>query len=155
MHQSRRNGLGDAGCFVSREFHDFHREVARRLLDKGQLRMSWSDLDGTPFSAEYDFASSDTVYSYQSGMDAHRLNEAPGRLAWVLALRQAIEDGFAHFDFMRGDEPYKAHFRAEPRPTFDYHAFPNRRLAKLRGHVMLAAGSLKGWVKERMASAKD
>jgi CelD/BcsL family acetyltransferase involved in cellulose biosynthesis len=155
LHQRRRNGLGDAGCFASREFHDFHREVVGGLLATGQLRMSWTELDGTPFTAEYHFSSPDTVYTYQSGMDTDRLDESPGRLAYMLTVKRAIEEGFTHLDFLRGDEPYKAHFRAEARPTFDYHVFPNRRLARLRGHVMLAAGTLKDWVKQSVASVKS
>jgi CelD/BcsL family acetyltransferase involved in cellulose biosynthesis len=154
LHQRRRKNLGDEGCFASPEFHDFHRDVAGQLLELGQLRMSWIELDGTPFTAEYHFCSPETVYTYQSGMDTDRLSEAPGRLAYVLTLRRAIEDGFTHLDFLRGDEPYKAHFRAVAKPTLDYHVFPNRRLARLRGQVLLAAGTLKHWVKQGVASVK-
>ena len=46
LHQRRRRSLGEPGCFASRVFHDFHREVAGRLLERGQLRMSWMELDG-------------------------------------------------------------------------------------------------------------
>ena len=73
----------------------------------------------------------------------------------MLTLQRAIEDGFPHLDFLRGDEPYKAHFRAEAKPTFDYHVFPNRRLARLRGHVWMAAGALKHWVKQSVGVKKS
>jgi CelD/BcsL family acetyltransferase involved in cellulose biosynthesis len=155
LHQRRRSELGDAGCFASREFHDFHREVAGKLLATGQLRMSWIELDGAPFTAEYHFSSPETVYTYQSGIDTNRLDESPGRLAYTLTLKCAIDEGFTHLDFLRGDERYKAHFRAVAKPTFDYHVFPNRRLARLRGHVMLAAGTLKDWVKRSAAAVKS
>jgi CelD/BcsL family acetyltransferase involved in cellulose biosynthesis len=155
LHQRRRSELGDAGCFASREFHDFHREVAGKLLATGQLRMSWIELDGAPFTAEYHFSSPETVYTYQSGIDTNRLDESPGRLAYTLTLKCAIDEGFTHLDFLRGDERYKAHFRAVAKPTFDYHVFPNRRLARLRGHVMLAAGTLKEWVKRSAAAVKS
>lgn len=155
LHQRRRNGLGEAGCFASPEFTRFHRDVINQLLAVGQLRMSWIELDGTPFTAEYHFNSPDTVYTYQSGMDASRLDESPGRLAYLLTAKRAIEEGYTHLDFLRGDEPYKAHFRAEAKPTFDYHVFPNRPLARLRGQVMSAAMTVKDWVKQGARSAKS
>jgi CelD/BcsL family acetyltransferase involved in cellulose biosynthesis len=155
LHQRRRQQLGDAGCFASPQFAQFHHEVAQILLGKGQLRLSWSELDGTPFTAEYHFNSPTTVYTYQSGMDPDRPKEAPGRLSYGLAIRAAIEEGFTKLDFLRGDEPYKAHFRGVARPTFDYQVYPNRRLARLRGQVTLAAGTLKDWVKLGVSAVKS
>ncbi len=155
LHQRRRTGLGDDGCFASPEFTAFHRDVVDQLLAVGQLRMSWIELDGTPFTAEYDVSSPDTVYTYQSGIDANRLGESPGRLAYLLTTKRAIEDGYTHLDFLRGDERYKAHFRAEPKPTLDYRVFPNRPLARLRGQVMSAAMTVKDWVKQGTRPAKS
>jgi CelD/BcsL family acetyltransferase involved in cellulose biosynthesis len=155
LHQRRRNALGDAGCFASSEFTSFHRDVVAQLLTLGQLRLSWTELDGTPFTAEYHFSSPDTVYTYQSGMDTGRLKESPGRLSYLLTIKLAIEEGFTHLDFLRGDERYKSHFRAVAKPTLDYHVFPNRPLARLRGQVMTAAMTVKDWVKQSTRSAKS
>jgi CelD/BcsL family acetyltransferase involved in cellulose biosynthesis len=155
LHQRRRRGLGDAGCFASPEFTSFHRDVITQLLAAGQLRLSWTELDGAPFTAEYHFSSPDTVYTYQSGMDADRLDESPGRLAYLLTVKRAIEEGYTHLDFLRGDERYKAHFRAEARPTFDYHVFPNRPLARLRGQMLTAATTVKEWMKQSARLAKS
>jgi len=155
LHQRRRNALGDAGCFASPEFTNFHRDVSSQLLAHGQLRLSWIELDGAPFTAEYHFSSPDTIYTYQSGMDTNRLKESPGRLAYLLATKRAIEEGFTHLDFLRGDERYKAHFRAVAKPTLDYHVFPNRPLARLRGQMITAAMTVKDWVKQSARSAKS
>ncbi len=112
LHQRRRHSLDEPGCFASRVFHDFHREVAGRLLDRGQLRLSWMELDGVPAAAEYHLADGTTTYAYQGGVDPDRLAEEPGRLSTILCLRAAIEEGHRRIDFLRGDEPYKAHWRA-------------------------------------------
>lgn len=154
LHQRRRNGLGEPGCFASPTFCGFHREVVERLLAAGQLRMSWTELDGQPFTAEYHVAGPDTVYVYQSGMDTSRLHDSPGRLAYVLCIEQAITEGFRHFDFLRGDEPYKAHWRARPMPQWDYWVFPNRRTARLRGRLTGAGATLKAWLKQGVAAAR-
>ena len=149
LHQRRRRSLGEPGCFASRLFHDFHREIVERLLAKGQLRLSWLELDGTPAAAEYHLAGAATTYAYQGGVDPDRLQEEPGRLSTILCLRAAIEEGHQHIDFLRGDEPYKAHWRAVPHQTFDYRVVPNRRLARLRGQVLYATDVLTGWMRQR------
>jgi len=147
LHQRRRESLGEPGCFASRTFYGFHREVARRLLEHGQLRMSWVALDGRPAAAEYHFADRQTTYAYQGGVDPQRLAEEPGRLSSILCLRRAIEEQHKRFDFLRGDEPYKAHWRAEPRATHDYRVVPNRRLARLRGRVLAFKDVVTDWVR--------
>jgi CelD/BcsL family acetyltransferase involved in cellulose biosynthesis len=147
LHQRRRLSLGEPGCFASRPFHDFHHEVARRMLDRGRLRMSWLELDGAPAAAEYHFADSQATYAYQGGVDPDRLAEEPGRLSTILCLQRAMQEGHKYLDFLRGDEPYKAHWRAEARPTYDYRVVPNRRLARLRGRVLTFTGAVTDWVR--------
>jgi hypothetical protein len=152
LHQRRRRILGEPGCFASRVFHEFHREVADRLLDRGQLRVSWMELDGSPAAAEYHVADSKATYAYQGGVDPDRLAEEPGRLSTILCLRAALEEGHTQIDFLRGDEPYKAHWRATPRATHDYRVIPNRRLARLRGRVWTVTDAIGDWV--RMGAEK-
>jgi CelD/BcsL family acetyltransferase involved in cellulose biosynthesis len=147
LHQRRRLSLGEPGCFASQAFHDFHHEVARRMLDRGQLRLSWLALDDTPAAAEYHFADSHLTYAYQGGVDPERLDEEPGRLSTILCLQRAMQEGHKGLDFLRGDEPYKAHWRAEPRTTYDYRVVPNRRLARLRGRVLTFTGAVTDWVR--------
>jgi CelD/BcsL family acetyltransferase involved in cellulose biosynthesis len=147
LHQRRRRSLDEPGCFASRVFHDFHHEVARRLLERGQLRVSWMELDGSPAAAEYHMADAKTTYAYQGGVDPDRLTEEPGRLSTILFLRAAIEEGHKQLDFLRGDEAYKAHWRATPRATYDYRVIPDRRLARLRGRVLNVADMIGDWAR--------
>jgi CelD/BcsL family acetyltransferase involved in cellulose biosynthesis len=148
LHQRRRKSLGEPGCFASRLFHDFHREATERLLARGQLRLSSFELDGSPAAAEYHLADASTTYAYQGGVDPDRLAEEPGRLSTILCLRAAIAEGHTRMDFLRGDEPYKAHWRAAPQPTFDYRIIPNRRLARLRGRVLNVTGAITDWMRQ-------
>jgi CelD/BcsL family acetyltransferase involved in cellulose biosynthesis len=148
LHQRRRISLDEPGCFASAVFHSFHREVAERMLLRGQLRISWLDLDGKPAAAEYHFGDARATYAYQGGVDPDRLAEEPGRLSTILCLKQAIEEGHVCFDFLRGDEPYKAHWRATARPTWNYRVIPKRRLARIRGHVLNVAGTLGDWARQ-------
>jgi CelD/BcsL family acetyltransferase involved in cellulose biosynthesis len=148
LHQRRRRSLGEPGCFASRAFHDFHREVVERMLVGDRLRMSWLELDGSPAAAEYHLTDGTTTFAYQGGVDPERLAEEPGRLSTILCLRAAIKERHQCIDFMRGDEPYKAHWRAVPHPTFDVRVVPNRRLARLRGRLLAWSDSAIDWVRQ-------
>ena len=135
LHQRRRNSLGDVGCFVSPCFEAFHEEMARTFLARGDLRLQWLELDGTPIAAEYHLLAGDTLYGYQSGIDPDRLDEEPGRLAGIAVIRQAIDEGLAVYDLLRGDEPYKAHWRACPTPTDQLTLVNPRRRSRSRHKV--------------------
>lgn len=143
LHQRRRASLGEPGCFASPRFGAFHRELAGRLLDRDQLRLSLLLLSGVPAAAEYHLAGPDAVYAYQGGVDPERLDEEPGRLSNIATIKAAVEAGVARFDFLRGDEPYKAHWRAEPRPTVHHRVVPPRRAAQLRAGAERFLGSVR------------
>ncbi|NQU21382.1 MAG: GNAT family N-acetyltransferase [Candidatus Nealsonbacteria bacterium] len=147
LHQRRRQSLGEPGCFASPAFAAFHREVMPRLLRSGQLQLHWLELDGRPVAAEYQLAGGGVVYAYQSGIEPELAQQQPGRIATVAALRRAIEHGYRALDFLRGDEPYKAHFRAEPRPSMAVRIVPNRPTAQWRHNLWLAGDNMKHWLK--------
>jgi CelD/BcsL family acetyltransferase involved in cellulose biosynthesis len=149
LHQARRRALGQRGCFASPRFTAFHREVMPRLLSQGQLQLHWLELDGRPVAAEYHFASAGIVYAYQAGIEPAALAEEPGRLIALATLRRAIEQGYRAVDFLRGDEPYKAHFRAVPRPSIAVRVVPHRAAARLRHCLWSAAKHVKRLVKPR------
>ncbi len=132
LHQRRRNSLGEPGCFASQLWADFHHDIAAQLLAAGQLRLSWLELAGQPVAAEYLFADKHTTWAYQAGVDPDRIDEEPGRLSMIRILQRAIDEGHQQFDLLRGDEPYKAHWRATPLPTFDLQIVPPRNTARWR-----------------------
>mgnify|MGYP001465757665 CR=1 FL=1 len=49
---------------------------------------------------------------YNSGYDPDYSSLSIGLLLKALCLKEAIEEGMAYFDFLRGMEPYKYHFGA-------------------------------------------
>ncbi|MCA9231093.1 MAG: GNAT family N-acetyltransferase [Planctomycetales bacterium] len=132
LHQRRRQSLGEPGCFSSVRWADFHRDVAQQLLATGHLRLSWLELGGQPVAAEYHLADQHTTSAYQGGIDPDRLDEEPGRLSMILTIQQAITEGHSNFDLLRGDEPYKPHWRATPHPTNHIQIVPLRSTARWR-----------------------
>ncbi|QEG35638.1 GNAT family N-acetyltransferase [Bythopirellula goksoeyrii] len=132
LHQRRRQSLGEPGCFASRQWAAFHRDVARQLLKSGKLRLSVLELDGEAIAAEYHFAAADILYVYQGGLDPDRCEEEPGRLSMIRCVQQAIAEGQQEFDLLRGDEPYKPHWRAIPRQTVNIQVVSPRIRARWR-----------------------
>ena len=147
LHQRRRAMLGEAGCFASPRFLAFYRDVVPELLRRGQVQFYWLELDGRPVAAEYQLVGDGTLYAYQAGVDPESMEHQPGKLINLAILRQAIERGYRAFDFLRGDEPYKARFGAQPRPNVEFRVVPRRTVAQLRHNLWLAGNSVKEWVK--------
>jgi CelD/BcsL family acetyltransferase involved in cellulose biosynthesis len=155
LHQRRQQSLGEPGCFASAPFLGFCQEVAPELFRRGQLELYWLERHGKPVAAEYQLQGDGIVYVYQAGVDPEAMDCRPGKLINLMILRRAIERGYRAYDFLRGDELYKAQFRAEPRPSVVYRVVPRRALPRLRHHVWLAGTSVKKWVKQRMGRAKE
>lgn len=152
LHQRRQESLGHAGCFASPQFTAFHRDVAPRLAAIGQARIDVVMLDGAPIAAEYQLLGRDVVYAYQGGVAPDRLDLEPGRLVMQFALRRAIRTGYQVYDFLRGDEPYKHHWRAVARETLRARVGPSRRIARIRNSWWLARDVAKSWAKEHLRS---
>ncbi|MEM6654235.1 MAG: GNAT family N-acetyltransferase [Planctomycetota bacterium] len=144
LHQRRRRSLGEPGCFASPKWAAYHREVSKQLLAEGRLRLFWSELDGRPFTAEYAFAGVGVWHAYQGGLDPDRLDISPGRLSMISLIRSAMEEGVREIDFMRGDEPYKPHWRAAPHATDHVRIVPPRLSAQLRNQADRVARRFRG-----------
>ncbi|TWT89698.1 hypothetical protein Mal64_00770 [Pseudobythopirellula maris] len=158
LHQRRRLSLGEPGCFASERFACFHERVARDLLRAGRLRLGWLELAGEPAAVEYQYlgdeidGSAGAVYAYQGGVDPDRLDDEPGRLAMIYTIRSAIEEGRPRMDFLRGDEAYKPHWRAEPHATVSHRVVPPRRSARLRAGATGVAEGLRGVLKNGLGA---
>jgi hypothetical protein len=148
MHQRRRQSLGERGCFASPRFEAFFRGVLPELMRQGNLQFHWLELDGRAVALEYHLAGGGVLYAYQAGIDPEAMEFQPGKLLNLATIRRAIEQGYRTFDFLRGDEPYKAHFRATPRPSLEVRIVPNRTSAKLRHNIWLAGSQVKQWMKK-------
>lgn len=147
LHRRRRESLGDRGRFHDRRFIEFHRDVARQFFADGTLQLCWLELDGRPIASEYQIVGGQTVYAYQSGIDPAALGQEPGRLATLAALQAAIAAGHRSYDLLRGNEAYKAHWRARPTPCIDVRVLPGRGADWVRHGVWVARENVRTWAK--------
>ncbi len=145
LHQRRQQLLGEPGCFASARFTAFHRALAAPMFESGQLQLHWLELDGQPAAAEYHLVGNNVIYAYQAGVDPAAMEHQPGSLITMATLRRAIERGYRAVDFLRGDEPYKAHWRAEPAASVELRVAARRPTARLRHGLWLAGSRLKRW----------
>lgn len=155
LHQKRRRQLGQPGCFACERFTAFLELASRRLLAAGQLRLARLDVAGRPVAAEWQVCDGPTQYAYQAGVDPDALELEPGRLIMLATIRQALEQGRRGFDFLRGDEPYKAHFRATPQPTTHWRIVPPTPRAAFRRALGSVRGAAKRWWKATRGFAAD
>ena len=152
LHRLRRNSLGDAGCFSNPRFDAFLREASQLFLEQGTLRLQWTEVDGEPIAFDSGYAHQKGLFVYQTGFDPTKSDLSPGRLHFQQSIMKAIEEGNTFFDFLRGDEPYKAHFRAEPIPVFETRLIGPRILRRLGHQVWRFQKGLK--VRVRTAGTK-
>jgi CelD/BcsL family acetyltransferase involved in cellulose biosynthesis len=152
LHQLRHKTKGEPGCFASRRFTSFYGDVAPELLRRGHLDFCWLELDGKPVAVEYQLAGNGILYAYQAGVDPGAMKHEPGKLIYLAILKRAIARGYRGFDFLRGDERYKARFGAVARPSVEFRAVPHRAAARARERLWLAGDHLKHWVKRQLGS---
>ena len=147
LHQKRRISLGEPGCFASQQFAGFIDDVSRRLWEAGSLELAWIELDGRPVAIEYCLLEDSTTYVYQGGIDPDAQRESPGHLMTASLIQHSISAARTTYDFLRGDEPYKAFWNAQPQATFKLRVSANRTASQLRQGVWLAGATMKNWVK--------
>jgi CelD/BcsL family acetyltransferase involved in cellulose biosynthesis len=108
LHQRRWNKRWLPGVFGSAKVQRFHRTVARDLLRRGWLRLFYLRLDGNTEACLYCFSYGDRICYYQGGFEPTLAKLSLGTVLTARAIETAVDEGKHVFDFLRGDEPYKA-----------------------------------------------
>jgi CelD/BcsL family acetyltransferase involved in cellulose biosynthesis len=125
LHAARWQQRGLPGVLADEAVQQFTRDVARRMLAAGALRMYATRVAGRIVAVFYGFAFGDTVYYYLSGYDPALEKLSIGTLIVAHAVDEAVRTGAATFDFLRGAEEYKYAWGAKDRM--------NRRRQLFRG----------------------
>lgn len=143
LHTARWSAAGKPGIFRDDRKRAFHKEIARKFLRRGALRLTILKASGRAVAAIYSLAWNGTKYYYASGF-CPEAEWSPYGLGTTLdahEIRGAMEEGLRRFDFLRGDPEYKAHYRAETEYNRELFIFHDRR-AQLRYRALgLARGA--------------
>ena len=128
LHQRRWNQRWLPGVFGSKSVRKFHRDVAQSLLGRGWLRLFYLRLDGQTQACLYCFAFGDRVCYYQGGFEPTLAKWSLGTVLTARALQSAIQEQRSVFDFLRGDEPYKAKWTTAATTNHRFVLTKDRRL---------------------------
>ena len=131
LHAARWRARGLPGVFFLPGVKRFQQLAAARLARSGKLNLYTMSLNGDCIGALHAMRCDSTTFFYQSGFSS-ALKRSPGTLLIAHAIREAVEAGDKHFDFMRGDELYKRRWK------------PHRLLHNRR--YILALNSHRGWL---------
>ena len=86
----------------------FFHAIVPLLQERGWLQLNFLTIGEERAAAYINFVYGNRVMVYNSG-HAHKdyADLSPGIVLLAYNIRHAIEQGFAYYDFLRGDEPYK------------------------------------------------
>lgn len=103
----------EESTFAAPDRVDFQRAFARLAFDRGWLRLWTLELGGEPAASWYGLRFGDVDIGYQIGRSSVHDEDGGASLGiaiWAHALREAITDGQARFDFGPGGMAYKYRF---------------------------------------------
>lgn len=147
LHQRRRQSLGQPGCFADSRFESFLNTATLRLADCDRAQINMICHQGKPLTCNLEFASSTSVFMYQTGMDPDFLSLEPGHITFTWAIRQSISRRFQWFDFLRGDEPYKRFWNTKRIPLYRTRIVPKRLTSTLRYSILSAGRQVRSWAR--------
>lgn len=97
----------DKADFMDLPMADYFKGLIHSLARQQMLRLFFLDLDGQPAATALCFDYGRVRYLYNSGYDAQFQSLSAGILCKVFSIKQAIETGCRHYDFLKGAEIYK------------------------------------------------
>jgi len=99
--------------YMTVERESFFRSMAVKMACLGLVKLFFLEIDGVPVAASLCFDYGLSRLLYNSGYDPEMSFYSVGLLMNAICLKDAIEQGDAYFDFLRGSEPYKYHLGGE------------------------------------------
>ena len=107
LHEARWRMKSLSGVLYADEVKNFHYDAACGLLSHRALRLYGLRLDTRIIASLYAFHHARCTYYYLSGFDPEFKQLSPGTILLAHAIHEAIREGDAAFDFLRGREDYK------------------------------------------------
>lgn len=152
-HRDLWQGKGQQGQFIDWPgFEGFHRDLAERLVARGQLLLVTLTVDGKPFGAAYGYHFGPRSHSMIRGYrdDDPWRRYALGRLLHCHMVQEAIERGSAILDDGRGVFDYKLRLNGQLRGERSVTIVHRGRGSRLRLWLALRAAYLLHVVYNRL-----
>lgn len=105
---------GDKGAFMSGSRLSFFSRLACQPGWRVDLLMR----DGAATACLFGWTDDRDYYLYNSSFDPTLQSASPGLVLLLSMIEHSINRGWGQFDFLKGDEPYKARLGARPRQLY-------------------------------------
>jgi CelD/BcsL family acetyltransferase involved in cellulose biosynthesis len=114
LHAARWAAAGEAGVLADPRVQAFLRAVTPALAEAGLLRMAVVRYLGRIVAVLLGFRDAERFHSYINGVDMAVPGQSFGTLAFACLIEAAVAEGAREFHFLRGEEPYKYGWGAQP-----------------------------------------
>ena len=118
LHAARWSSTGQPGVLHDEAVKVFHRASAPALVESGVLKLYRLRMGQRTLAVIYALFDRETVLCYLQGFDPESAYFSPGTVLMFAVMEDAVKQGIRKFDFLRGQEPYKLHWRAQGQSTY-------------------------------------
>ena len=146
LHRARWAVEGGSDGLTDERHEGFHREAAQRLAQAGTLRMYTLFAARRPVASVYGVVHGQRFNYYQSGYDPAWACKSVGLVLLARTVQDAFAEGLQEFDFLRGNEGYKADWSRGERWTIQVRLWRGARGRAARtamGASLFARDALK------------
>ena len=150
LHQMRWTGRGEPGAFASTDRRDFYFSMAAAFLQRGWLEFWLLELDGEIVGAQFCFRYNDTVSLLQEGFHPKYGAEKIGYALRAHVLEEMIRGGAQRYDFLGGDDPYKAKFGAHQKNYLNLTFAGPSRIGRMYVAAQRRKRQIKTWLKSKL-----
>jgi CelD/BcsL family acetyltransferase involved in cellulose biosynthesis len=139
QHIRRWKPTPHPSLFLQEGNRSLYRCVVDQLAPEGKILFSVVTLDGAPVAYHFGFLEGTTLYYYKPSYDPAFAKLSPGSTLLSSLFQFCENRDLTKFDFMRGDEAYKAQYANHNDPTWTYSIH--------RGRGRLFASLATRWLK--------
>ena len=107
LHQARWKAVGERGAFASPRFLGFQRALLTELFPQGRCVVFRARHQGATIGALLLLVDRHRLLDYLSGLAAFDAQPSPGLVTHYLCQCEALQRGFAAYDFLVGDKRHK------------------------------------------------
>lgn len=119
LHARRARQKGIESTFDTDAVQDFHAELLATMpADRVLFRCIRHGAD--IFAMFYGFLAGNRVFYFQLGYDPDWSDSSPGLVLLSQTIRETFERGFGEYNFLQGDEPFKATWTRASRRLLDW-----------------------------------
>ncbi len=127
LHDARWAEDGGSDGLADDRFHAFHRKATQNLAERGWLRMYTLFAARRPVASVYGVVHRGKFLYYQSGYDPAWGVKSVGLVLLARTVSDAYAEGLDEFDFLRGNEGYKAQWARSERWTIQLRVWRGAR----------------------------